>query len=1215
MVHLRSVRLRGFKTFAKPTELTFEPGITVIIGPNGSGKSNLADAVLWVLGEQSPANLRGRSMQDVIFSGAGGRRSSAVTEVSLVFDNGGGTLPLDCTELEVTRRLERDAGSLYRLNGSECRLLDIQDLVGALGLGREMHSVISQGKVEALLNSSPETRRAMVEEAAGLGRFKKRRERAQVKLDRTAQNLLRVADIEAEVKTALRPLRQQVAAAERFAEATEEWASALARKLLREVADIGASEGRVQEELDLARTGLTGVGEKMAELRRQRASEEDLFTQALKDRERLGNTFHQARALAEYLSGRTASLRQRVVRLEGDLDRARRRRDLARSESVSLRVRASEVMAGSADENRLARVNGWTETLRTALERALPEFRAAAASEDDLKDTVFELEAARSRAVQDREFLRREMGERARIGRELSVLMEEAKARLSQAEEEAENLRAALSKAEEGVQQAETGLEEAASARDATRATAETAAKAEAALAEVLAGVASREAVLRDILDRREGVPAGARELLLADPKHRLLSEVLTVEPGYERALAAALGPLAQAVSVPGGYDLSRVFDLTGVLEVVRESSGHGNVERAGSEGADLGLIPGRPATPPPAGTRDLWELVSGPEPLMSTLQRLVPATAVVEAGASEQVWPGTGTPMADFTGWRIVTPSGELLQGGIHAARRRDVGVEGLLTARNELAAVVNERAELVAQQEDLRRAALEAAAEVGKADEAYREHEERLRLAERRLAAQRAEEDLQLRRIEEGKAQLAELTERRDRQTALVEETAAEVRAVEEAMAAGEAGLEEARVSLRSIQARLETMRVDVGRLEEKKSQAALVEVKLRERCRAQASERARVESLQQAADRELQRCERRVEAIERYLPVLTELLALGESLTERSQTVAAGLESEFESVRAGTEGTARVMRDWGSAEMELQRDYDILTARVTDCRVEAARLEDRKTQLEEELAELRRKHLSPRGLKEEDVAGVDAGTLSAAVERAERRREKIGPINPLAEQECAEMEERARFLAEQRADLEASMSQLRGLIQELDEHIESSFTQIFEAARENFSAVVASVFPGAKGTLTLIDAAPAARPASVGGSDGLDEAGDEEPGRRAAGIGLEVKFPNKAPRSLSLLSGGEKAMTAIAFLFALFLARPCPFYILDEVEASLDDINIRRFLSLVRKYRDKTQFIIITHQRQTMEVADTLYGVTLESDGTSRVLSRRLNPVKGA
>ncbi|NLE10141.1 MAG: AAA family ATPase, partial [Actinobacteria bacterium] len=336
MVHLRSVRLRGFKTFAKPTELVFEPGVTVIIGPNGSGKSNIADAVLWVLGEQSPGNLRGRSMQDVIFSGPEGRRSSAVAEVSLVFDNNGsGALPLDWSEMEVTRRLTRDSGSEYRLNGSGCRLLDVQDVVGGLGLGREMHSVISQGKVEAFLSSTPEARRAMVEEAAGLGRFKKRRERTQAKLERTRQNLFRVADIEREVRSALRPLRQQVAAAEKFAEATEEWAAARARLLLRSLVEVRESHEKTEKEFGDAEGRRREIEAQLQQLREQRQAEEESFAAALDEREQLGALFHRTRAGAEHVESRVAALRQRLARVEGELDRARRRYDLAAGEAVS----------------------------------------------------------------------------------------------------------------------------------------------------------------------------------------------------------------------------------------------------------------------------------------------------------------------------------------------------------------------------------------------------------------------------------------------------------------------------------------------------------------------------------------------------------------------------------------------------------------------------------------------------------------------------------------------------------------------------------------------------------------------------------------------------------------------------------------------------------------------------------------------------------------
>ncbi|MFH0915234.1 MAG: chromosome segregation protein SMC [bacterium] len=1197
MTHLHSVRLRGFKTFARPTELIFESGVTVIIGPNGSGKSNIADAVLWVLGEQSPGNLRGRSMQDVIFSGPDGRKSSAVAEVSLVFDNECGSLPLDCSQVEVTRRLLRDGGSEYLVNGAGCRLLDVQDLVGGLGLGREMHSVISQGKVEALLNSTPEARRALVEEAAGLGRFKKRRERAQAKLERTRQNLLRVSDVEREVKAALRPLKQQVVAAERFAEATEAWALAKAKWVLLALTDAQNVCRETEGELAGLQARRVDLETRLAELRRQRAAEEDHFTGALREREELNAAYHRARAAAERVEGRAVSLRQRVARMEGELDRALRRRELAQSELDSLMSRLQEVTAGTVDESRLQTVGTWAQSLRTALEDSLPAYRAAAAAEDDLKDTVFEVEAARSRALQDRDFLRREAEEKGRVGSELAALSRAATTRLERMRAEAAGLDRQRVAGETALDQAGEALKAAVSLREEVRSSAEEAAREEMSIGDRLAGLESRQAILQDLLRRREGISAGARELMTAVDGARLLTEVLTVEPGYERAFAAALGPVAQAVVVSGPPDTGRALHVEGPLEAIWESQ-----------------PPARPSPPtsPPAGSRDLWELVSGPETVTETLRALMPPTAVLTGdGGLEDAASGE-----ERGSWRLVNRAGELAEGALHVARRQEVGAETLLKARNELGSLAEEHAALLVRRDMARKSAEEGDAALTHAQAHLREREEDLREAERRLAAQKNESDLHARRLEESEAQCAELRGRQERESGLADQILSDLRAVDEAMVDREAELEEARVALRALQARLEAMRKTVAGLEEKKGQAALLEVRLRERCRAHESERERARVLREAALVEAARCERRVAFLHRYVPVLTELLSVVERLAERSHVVATGLESHVEEARALSEGAAKVIRDWGGAEAELQREHDGMTTRLTQLQVDQARLDDRRSSLESESAELRRRHLSPRTLTSAEIVGEDADTLSAAVERSERRWERIGPVNPLAEQECAEMEERARFLGEQRRDLEASLSQLQDVITELDEHIERVFAEIFEDTRENFTSVIATVFPGAKGTLRLTENKPApqrsleAEPGSLGDAEDGDEGGQE-----TRGIALEVKLPNKAPRSMSLLSGGEKAMAAIAFLFSLFLARPCPFYILDEVEASLDDLNIRRFLSLIRKYRDKTQFIIITHQRQTMEVADTLYGVALEGDGTSRVLSRRLGYKKDA
>jgi len=1207
VVHLQSIHIRGFKTFAKPTELVLEPGVTVIIGPNGSGKSNIADAVLWVLGEQSPGNLRGRTMQDVIFSGADGKKQSTVAEVSLVFNNGCGTLPLDCSELEVTRRLTRDSGSDYRLNGSGCRLLDIQDVVGQLGLGREMHSVISQGKVESLLNSSPEFRRAMVEEAAGLGRFKKRRERAQSKLERATQNLVRARDIEEEVRAAMRPLRQQVAAAERHAEATEDWASAKGRLVLHSLCEVEDASSTGQRELERIDQGLSEIGGQIGELRRQRAEEEESFTVALKERERLGAVFYRARAVAEYLESRTAALRQRLARAEGDLDRAKRRLEMARGDSASSTARIAEVMTGTGDEARYERVTAWSEVLRKALEDVLPEYHRAAEEEDDLKDKIFELEAGRSRAAQDRDFLRREKEERGRVGAEVASLVEHAQDRMVELKDEGSRLANAVREAEAALTAAESEVRQASEELRDARTREQEAVQAEAGIAETIAGLESRQEVLRAVLERKEGLPVGVRTLLEREAGYRSLAEVLTVRAGYERAVSAALGSIIQAVVVPPGGSL---------VQALRESEGA--VEVMG-EGVDHGEPSAESKAPP--GACELWDVVEGPAAVLRTLRSMVPQTFVVDASECEEGGARSFEGEWSETHARVVNLAGELLQGEVYAARRTESGAESLLAAANELDSATMEYEAARLRRAETSEAAEANAAAVQRAQDRLKTCEGSVREAEHQLASLKSESDLCGRRSEETTRQLDELRGREMREAQLADELSEQLKSIDEGMTARESELEESRESLRVLQTSMEGLRRTVARLEEKKSQCSLAEVKLRERCRTLAAERARVQTQKDTADHEVDRWSQRVTSLEGYGPSVAKLLQLAEGLGERSRSLTERLENRVEASRDHTDGSAKTMRDWSSAEIALQREYEDMSGRLTEERVEQARLEDRRVQLEDELAELRRRHMRPRELKREDVAGADPESLVAAVERAERRRDRIGPINPLAEQEYGQMAERAQFLAEQREDLESSVSQLEEVISSLDEHIDRSFNEVFEAAKKNFEAVVSVVFPGAKGSLRLTDVQPRVRAVrdadeSVSDESAIDDMSEQDQERQPPkGVDLEVKFANKAPRTLSLLSGGEKAMTAIAFLFALFLAKPCPFYILDEVEAALDDINIRRFLSLIQKYRDRTQFIIITHQRQTMEVADTLYGVALESDGTSRLLSRKMTMAKGA
>lgn len=1196
MAHLSSVRLRGFKTFARSTEFVLEPGVTVVIGPNGSGKSNLADAVLWVLGEQSPTTLRGHSMQDVIFNGPDGK-ASAVAEVTLTLDNGSGALPLDYEEVEITRRLVRDGTSEYRLNGVACRLMDVQDLLGALGLGREMHSVIGQGRVEALLNSTPEVRRALVEEAAGLGRFKKRRERARSKLERTRQNLLRVTDVEREVKSGLRPLRQQAAAAERFAQAMEKWALARARLSLFDLAEIQKAQEGVDDSLGRLQERKAEIEEGLAALREQRMLEEEQFAVAMTAREELGAAYHRARAEAEHLESRAVALRQRVARNEGEIERGRRRRELAESEFASHEARLREVEREGTDRGRLEWVEQMSQRLSAEHEAASPAYRAALDEEDGLKDKVFELEVARSRAVKDRDFLGRELEEKGRLERELSGLAATAAARVGELEEETERGSAEVAALEQAASRANEALEEAARARDRARGEEEQARREEVHIAESLAGLESRRKVLAALLEKRAGVPEGALQMVRDRADARLLTEVIDVEPGYERALAAALGPVIQAVILEGRAGPDAALQGSGPREVVWPSeSGAG-----GASAAAPALLP--------TGARDLWEVVRGPEDVLLTLRALVPPTAVVaDADVGGLLEAGKGR-----AGWRYVTQKGELVTPGLHAARRTEAGAEAMLRARSESAEVEAELSDLVSRQETAREAARSAASRARDSEQRHHTLEDESRHAERRLLSAKNEADLRARRVEEALSQAEEYAERLERERGRTEQMQAELAVAEEAIASRGVETEEVRVALRALQTRLEDLRRNVIHLEEKRAQAALLEVRLRERCRAQEGEVERVRAQKEEAASERLRMERRLRAALEYAPVLTRFLEVVERLSEKAGRIWRTLDDRAAEARVDSEEAARTVRDRGGAEARLQHGLDQVLSDLARYQVDSARLGDRRTLIEEELRELRRRHLSPREVDTSALVDADRQLLERELSRAEERRDGIGPVNPLAERECAEMEERLHFLSDQRKDLEASISRLQEAITELDEHIDSTFHTVFSQVKENFSSVIATIFPGAKGYLTLTEGGGPVQSLDLG--EGDDDASEAEmKPAPVPGISLSVKLPHKAARGINLLSGGEKAMTAIAFLFSIFLAQPCPFYILDEVEASLDDVNIRRFLSLIREYRDRAQFIIITHQRQTMEIADTLYGVGIERDGTSRLLSRRLDSKNG-
>jgi chromosome segregation protein len=759
-MYLRSIEMKGFKSFPERTRLEFSPGVSVIVGPNGSGKSNITDAVLWALGEQSPGAIRGASMQDVISAGGKGVGQRRAAEVEVTIDNSEGRAATELSEIAIRRSLDRSGEGVYRMNGARCRLVDVVDVLSDTNLGREMHSVISQGRVESIVHSKPRERRLLVEEAAGLGKHRKRRRRAELKLRAARDNLDRALDIEREARARLRPLKRQAQAAE-----------------------LGARIER--EELEL----------------RARLVAEEL-------------RFGADRALA--------------------------------AEEAAEKARAER----AAIEERLAAVSG---RRRAAEERF--------AARDRERTMAWGL-------------LTKLRGEQQRI---------------------------------------------------AVRA----------------AGLADREVELAAALE----------------------------------GLQAEFGPLT----------------------------------------LDLGSTEGAPAERVRKLDEELGEVDAG---LSSAAGGFAVARSAEAAEAEREKALGT-------------------VQAGAERAARHARRAEGLLGER----------------------------------------HREALR---KRVAAG--------------------------------EELLDEVRAAAAAAAAAEAAI------------------------------------------------RARV---------------------------------------ERIEAKVVGEEGDGDAI-------AEEMRECSRQESELQVEMKAASDKLTEAQVEAAHLGDRRAEAAKELAAIAERlgeEVEPAG---EALGGEERADVDRRLQRLERRRAQIGPVNPLAEQEYEEAREQVESLQAQREDTERGMRELEALIREIDREIERAFEQTFEATAKNFEEMVEHLFPGGRGRLRRV-ALHAVADAEE--TTEAEEGEEEEEEREELGVEIEVTPAGKSTRKLSLLSGGEKSLVALAFVFAVFLARPCPFYILDEVEAALDDANIDRFLQLIRRFSGRAQFIVVTHQKRTMDAADVLYGVTMGDDGVTRVVSRRL------
>ena len=1176
-MHLKSLTLKGFKSFASPTTLRFEPGITCVVGPNGSGKSNVVDAIAWVLGEQGAKALRGGKMEDVIFAGTPGRPPLGRAEVTLTIDNTDGALPIEYAEVSVTRLMFRDGASEYAINGSKCRLVDVQELMSDSGIGRELHVVVGQGQLDAVLSARPEDRRGFIEEAAGVLKHRKRKEKALRKLEAMSANLTRLQDLTVELRRQLKPLGKQAEVARRAAQVQADLRDARLRLLADDLVHLRASlDAEVRDE--------TAVRERRAQVEKElaaaQAREAELETAAQPQAQALARaqeTWYRLSALEERLRGTGTLAAERHRHLTAALpEEARQGRDPEQIEQEAAAVREQEAaLEEQLVEDRQRLQDAVTrrtdaEAALSAEEKALvAAVRAVADRREGLAKLTGQVGALRSRA----------QAAEAELGR-LAGALDEAHARVERAQADLEALQAEAGGLDEG----EVDLDE----RHETAAGALAEAQQRLTALQAEEREAERErstwAARRDALSLSLARKDGSGALLDADLPGVLgtVAALVHVQAGSEQAVAAALGAIADAVAV------ASPTDAAGALQRLKSDDAGRAGLLVGGGTYDSDVWP-----PLPDGARWAIDLVEAPEALKPALTRALQRVAVVDsldaAAALVQQHPDV----------RAVTAEGDLL--GSHWAIGGSAKAPSLL----EVQAAVDEASaahdEAQRRQERLRFEVQTARADVEAATVEVEAALEALNASDATMAALGEQLGLLASAARAAEAEAGRLEQARVRAEEARDKDLSGLAELEERLAAAESAPAEEEPST-DVRDRLSVAATA--------SRAAEVEARLavrtgEERGRALAG---RAESLERAARQERAARERLVELRASRSRGAVVAAAVVEGAQEAlaaiagSLTAAAAERESAAAARSVTEGELLALR---ARTRELSADLERLTDVVH--RDEVARAEQRLRieQLEERavsewgvpldqlVAEYGPESLVPvvteEGTLDEEAEPqpYDRATQEKRAATAERALALLGKVNPLALEEYAALEERSAFLTTQLEDLKATRRDLLDIVRDVDERIHDVFQAAFEDTAREFVHVFATLFPGGEGKLVLTDP-----------EDLL-----------TTGIEVLARPAGKKVSRLSLLSGGERSLTAIALLVAIFRARPSPFYVMDEVEAALDDRNLGRLLQLLEGLRDASQLIVITHQKRTMEIADALYGVTMRGDGISAVVSQRL------
>ncbi|MDI6909106.1 chromosome segregation protein SMC [Nocardioides sp.] len=1188
-MYLKSLTLKGFKSFASSTTLQLEPGITCIVGPNGSGKSNVVDALAWVMGEQGAKSLRGGKMEDVIFAGTSGRPPLGRAEVLLTIDNSDGALPIEYAEVTISRTMFRSGGSEYAINGSSCRLLDVQELLSDSGIGREMHVIVGQGQLDSILHATPEDRRGFIEEAAGVLKHRKRKEKALRKLDSTEGNLTRLGDLLSEIRRQLKPLGRQAEVARRAAGVQADVRDARARLVADELVTARTSFQQELADESILVERREQVEAQIAQTREAEAALEAALREDLPALSRAQETWFALSGLRERLRGTQSLAAERVRNAAGtaDVEEARSGRDPDQLEAEAEQVREQE-----------RRIAAEVEERRGALEQAVTARRAA---EDAAAEEERRIAGLQRAAADRREGLARLHGQvnalksRAaaaddEVGR-LRLAREEAVARAERAQRDFTSLETKVAGLDAGEEGLDAEHEAAVAALDDVE---ERLAKDRDQALQAdrdRTALAARKDALEMGLNRKDG--AGAL-LAATESVSGLLGSVaalLTVRNGFETAVAQALGSAADAVAVA---------DADAAVRAI----GHLKDEDLGRAGLLLGGAPApvdgadRDWPSLPAEASYAVDVVECPDALRPALTRLLSKVAVVDDLAAARRL------VADLPDVTAVTREGDVL--GAHFASGGSSSQPSLI----EVQAAVDEATAQLAE-------AIAASERLGF---------DMSRLESERLEAQKRV-DVALAKLHESDATLAAVAEELGQYGSQARSARGEADRLAQAIERAEEARAQAVTGLADLETRLTTAEEAPDEEPDTSTRERLVEQartarqgEMDTRLALRTSEErsralhGRADAMVRSAQAEREARARAAERRERLIREGRAAEAVGHAVAyvlarlEVSVHRAAEARSAVEQARSGREQELLAVR---STLRRLDQEHDELVNSVH--RDEMARTQQR----------MRIEQLEERALEE---LGLDADALVAdygpdqlvpfageveegqeppepvpfvreeqqkRLRAAERALAMLGKVNPLALEEYSAMEERHRFLTEQLEDLKKTRKDLLDIVREVDQRVEQVFTEAYADVSKAFDATFARLFPGGEGRLVLTD-----------------------PGDMlATGVEVEARPPGKKVKRLSLLSGGERSLVAVAFLVALFKARPSPFYILDEVEAALDDTNLGRLLEIYEELREASQLLVITHQKRTMEVGDALYGVTMRGDGVSAVISQRLRDAESA